>query len=169
MTGNQMGFLMRDLNVLFRNSLLITGSIELTEHALHEAIGVLSELQPPTGTLTRDVTALEVARSSASMLFVEKSASDLVAECVFGLIPEQLHPVLELPAKLRCWFVLRTLLAYSSEQVSILMNIPSEDVQELAADALISFAKTSREREQKVLQLGVIPGLQGSDPKEESA
>jgi len=138
------------LRALFRTSLLITGSIESAECALIEAIGVLSEFEPSGVVFTCDAIGFAVARKSVEILHPPKLASDSVTESVLMLVHEELRPVFDLPRDLRCCFVLRTLAGYTREQVGLLMNIPSEDVEVLTQSAVVRFAALASKRGQEM-------------------
>jgi hypothetical protein len=142
-----------DLNRLFRTALLITGSIESAERALVEAIDLLSEFEPPGGLVIRDVIRFAVARSSVGVLRAAECPSDSATESALILLKE-LRIVFNLPPGLRCCFVLRTLAGYTSEQVGLLMDIRSEDVETLAQDALVRLAELASERKWFISRYG---------------
>ena len=157
---------MRDINALFRTALLITGSSELAECALLESIGFLSESEPLGGILAPDVIALTVARTSVSVLRNRTPVSDSLAAGSLTLLHESLHPVMMLPADLRCCFVLRTLSGYTHERVALVMNITTEDARRLMRAALLHFANLVRRRNKASLfapAVGLRNGVNSSE------
>jgi hypothetical protein len=164
---NYSEFFLQDEGALFRTALLITGNIGSAECALKEAIGVLSEYEPPGDELSREVVAFAVARCSVGVLQLTKSTSDSLSESALALVHNELRPVLDLPPDLRCCFVLRTLTGYSREQVALLMNIHSDEVEVLTQSALVRFAALARKRAENVAAFMPASGfLQGTNPIE---
>jgi hypothetical protein len=160
---------LQNLSTLFRTSLLITGSVESAECALVEAIGILRKFEPAAEVLSREAVAFAVASCSVRVLQLAKFASDSVPESALTLVHDDLRTVLELPPDLRCCFVLRSLTGYSREQVGLLMNIKSENVDMLAQNALVRFAALSHKRGQNAAAFTPASSfLQNTNPIEDA-
>jgi hypothetical protein len=154
-----------DLNTLFRIALLITGSVELAEWALVQAIDGLSECEP-NRALRGEAIAFTVARSSVGALGLARAAFGPASESALSLLHEDLRTILRLPADLRCCFVLRVLARYTNEQVGRLMNISTDDVQVLAEQAMVTLAELASERRLQSGAFGITSSLQHEQPVE---